>query len=229
MACATCDVSGDGVVAPQDVLIVVNALNDGAEYSETLDVNSDGYLTPIDALVVINYLNDQIKPDPKHKIRYMIRDTDVYSFTDQQIRDTLFATFDEFESRFDMEFVQVSQPPYQFVFTTAELWSGHANIHYGGLFNYDTNELFIHNFQYGPYRHSGMRGPIDQWLYWVPRNLQGIQQVIGHEIGHSFGLDHSNDTSCRMHSNAPPGFCQQEINWFNARFGVSQSIASLTS
>ncbi|MCB9874371.1 MAG: hypothetical protein H6821_09360 [Planctomycetaceae bacterium] len=61
------DVDGDGQVAPLDVLLVINALNNrggayklptsrpiGAAY---LDVNKDGSVSPIDALIPINQLN----------------------------------------------------------------------------------------------------------------------------------------------------------------------------
>jgi hypothetical protein len=62
------DVNQDGVVAPGDVLIVINALNDAAERESPgqaistpaeymWDVNEDGQLTPNDALIVVNYLN----------------------------------------------------------------------------------------------------------------------------------------------------------------------------
>ncbi len=55
------DVSGDGVVSPLDVLLVVNQLNDALRgrnaYHPSTDVNRDGIVTPIDALLVINHLN----------------------------------------------------------------------------------------------------------------------------------------------------------------------------
>ena len=64
------DVSGDGLVIPQDVLILVNAINDGLtgeladipgvdEAPPYYDVNGDGFLTAGDAIWVINYLNSQ--------------------------------------------------------------------------------------------------------------------------------------------------------------------------
>jgi hypothetical protein len=57
------DVSGDNVISPLDVLLLVNALNSGqdvggsAEYF--LDPSGDGVLSPIDALLVVNRLNLQ--------------------------------------------------------------------------------------------------------------------------------------------------------------------------
>lgn len=55
------DVNNDGFVAPNDVLMVVNALNQNGAASEGgasgrlyLDTNNDGELSPIDALVPIN-------------------------------------------------------------------------------------------------------------------------------------------------------------------------------
>lgn len=222
--CDPCDVTGDGHVTPQDALVIINAVNVG-EYAEELDVNSDGWLTPMDPLLVVNWLNSQIRPEATHKIRYAIRDTDIYGFTDAEVRDIIFATFDEFESRWDLEFVEVQSPPYQFIFTTAELYSGSGTAHWGGLFNYDTNELFIHNCWVSPYHHDGTKIPLNQgfwWPRWVGRP-QVIQQIIGHEILHSFGFDHSNIPNCRSNFNAPPGFCQQEINWFNSRFGAEKA------
>ncbi len=63
------DLSGDGEVSPQDVLIVINAINANPnkqlyELPELrmavpkIDVNGDGELSPSDALTIINYLND---------------------------------------------------------------------------------------------------------------------------------------------------------------------------
>ncbi len=67
------DVNGDGLVAPQDALAVINVLNSGrvsmpnsqflspsqlsSDQFRFYDVNGDNQLTPADALVVINRLN----------------------------------------------------------------------------------------------------------------------------------------------------------------------------
>jgi hypothetical protein len=68
------DVDGNGHVAPMDVLIVVNELNENGsqlasetgeaeaagQHSYYCDVNNDGLVTAIDALHVINLLNDPV-------------------------------------------------------------------------------------------------------------------------------------------------------------------------
>jgi hypothetical protein len=57
------DVNGDGLVTPQDVLILINALNATsvaaaqATNDYYLDVDGNGLVTPADVLMVINYLN----------------------------------------------------------------------------------------------------------------------------------------------------------------------------
>ena len=66
------DVSGDGLVVPGDVLLIINELNaptchdavgklqppaQAATVPWYYDTNGDGYCTPIDALLVINWLN----------------------------------------------------------------------------------------------------------------------------------------------------------------------------
>jgi Dockerin type I domain len=62
------DVNNDGVVAPSDVLIIINALNNGRAGSladrpdllaalPRIDVNGDGELAPNDALQIIKFLN----------------------------------------------------------------------------------------------------------------------------------------------------------------------------
>ena len=55
------DVNGDGYIAPDDALKIINALNfAGAQPlppGHPFDVSKDDYLSPIDALMVINYLN----------------------------------------------------------------------------------------------------------------------------------------------------------------------------
>ncbi len=65
------DVDDDGLVAPLDVLLIINVLNDVGPYelprptaAETpppfYDTNGDGWIAPSDALQVINYLNDLV-------------------------------------------------------------------------------------------------------------------------------------------------------------------------
>lgn len=62
------DVNGDGVVAPQDALLVINELNSsgarpllslptGDGSPVFIDIDGDGYATPSDAIAVINFLN----------------------------------------------------------------------------------------------------------------------------------------------------------------------------
>lgn len=74
-ALVNCDVDGDTVVAPIDVLLIINELNDPkvilaggalpAPFTPHLfyDVNGDGFLAPIDALIVINFLNAEGEAD----------------------------------------------------------------------------------------------------------------------------------------------------------------------
>src|SRR5687767_5343666 len=61
------DVNSDGVIVPQDALIVINRLNEhGAgllpatkpQQDNFHDVSGDGVLVPLDALRVVNWLND---------------------------------------------------------------------------------------------------------------------------------------------------------------------------
>ncbi len=58
------DVSGDGILSPLDVLLVINYLNSGGGSGEgepsddRYDVNDDGIVSPLDALVLISALND---------------------------------------------------------------------------------------------------------------------------------------------------------------------------
>ncbi len=67
------DVNDDGQITPLDVLIVINALNQGLggplptptpnfKPPPFYDTNGDSLLTAIDALIIINYLNDNIFP-----------------------------------------------------------------------------------------------------------------------------------------------------------------------
>lgn len=69
------DTDGDGVVAPRDALIVINALNEQMRGSVTLearaintrlDVNLDGIISPLDALLVINGLNHHQRLDAQN-------------------------------------------------------------------------------------------------------------------------------------------------------------------
>ena len=61
------DTNNDGTVAPIDVLLIINELNEKGPYpvstddrtgkATSLDVNGDGFVSPLDALMIINYLN----------------------------------------------------------------------------------------------------------------------------------------------------------------------------
>jgi hypothetical protein len=65
------DSSGDGVVAPNDVLIIVNYLNEvDPDHAPApppyLDVSGDGTVAPNDVLIVVNFLNDPANwPQPE--------------------------------------------------------------------------------------------------------------------------------------------------------------------
>lgn len=57
------DVTGDGIVAPLDALLIINELNDrgphqlgAVEINAFFDVDGDGFVSPIDVLLVINRL-----------------------------------------------------------------------------------------------------------------------------------------------------------------------------
>jgi uncharacterized protein YkwD len=65
------DVNGDGFVAPNDALIIINAINangssalpqsgQGFIWPPYYDVNGDDYIAPSDALAVINYINAHV-------------------------------------------------------------------------------------------------------------------------------------------------------------------------
>jgi hypothetical protein len=61
------DVNGDGTVAPQDVLLIINFLNsrgastvDGITAPPYRDVNGDNAITSIDALQIINFINSSL-------------------------------------------------------------------------------------------------------------------------------------------------------------------------
>jgi hypothetical protein len=78
------DVNDDGVVTPNDAIIVINSINNGGSYllSESrevdqpfLDTDRDGYLAPKDALWIINALNANTQGegeyfDPSIAFRY---------------------------------------------------------------------------------------------------------------------------------------------------------------
>lgn len=62
------DVNGDGIVKPEDAIIIINYINENdtdrlavAPYDNTtfLDVNRDGILVPLDVLLIFNHINSR--------------------------------------------------------------------------------------------------------------------------------------------------------------------------
>lgn len=51
------DVNDDGIIAPLDLLVIINYL-EGVDSGDFVDVNNDGNVTITDAMMVINYLSD---------------------------------------------------------------------------------------------------------------------------------------------------------------------------
>ena len=73
------DTNHDDIIAPIDVLIIINELNSPTSIDESgrlievqspgsfyFDVNGDGYCTPIDALLIINHLNSSAVAEGEH-------------------------------------------------------------------------------------------------------------------------------------------------------------------
>ncbi|QDT08781.1 LamG-like jellyroll fold domain-containing protein [Planctomycetes bacterium K23_9] len=52
------DVSGDGEVTPEDLLIIINFLAEPTQWNPALDVNQDKSITPADLLMVINEISE---------------------------------------------------------------------------------------------------------------------------------------------------------------------------
>ncbi len=56
---STLDVNSDGYLSAVDALVIVNAVNQNADYEGRHDVNADKTVSPVDALLVINAINAQ--------------------------------------------------------------------------------------------------------------------------------------------------------------------------
>lgn len=205
-----CDVNGDYLTTSLDVLAIINAIN---AKQNTHDINKDGYTTPIDVLIAINYVNKQ----PRTIFTVTVLDSDTVCFTNQQVLSAIDKAFEEYEAVADVGFVYT--PNGQIKITTQEIYLGNG-LHGRGYQN--GNTLLIHDGIIAPYHHSGRNGPVDQTLYYqVFASEEAIQGVLGHEFGHYLGLNHVSNTQCKMHSNAPVGFCPSEISYLQNRFGKS--------
>lgn len=212
--CPTCDVNADGQVTNNDALQTINAVNAGS-HDPRFDVNGSGVVSSLDALMIFNWLN--LKPATIYRVR--IADADTVGFTDQQVRDAIFAAFDEYEAIADVGFDFVTTSPHVTI-DTHEIYLGNGQHARGYQID---NLLSLHDGIIAPYHHSGNNGPVSQTLhYQVFNNQSTIQQVFGHEFGHWLGLGHSGDPTCRMNINSPPGFCSAERTYLVNRFGVTK-------
>ena len=210
------DVNQDNNFTPADALIIINEINSGNSSSFNTDINNDGTVAPLDALQVINVLNRI----PDTIFRVNIRDSDTIGFNNQQVLAAIDIAFEEYETIANIGFIYTNIAPHVNI-TTSEIYLGNG-VHARGQFTYP-NLIELHNGIIAPFHHSGRNGPIDkQLLFQVYGNEAHIQQIIGHEFGHYLGFGHSNNTNCRMNINAPPGFCNTEVQILQSRFGKSK-------
>ena len=85
------DVNDDSSIAPNDILVIINALNSGLDgdlSSQTprddgrfFDTNADGFLSPIDALLIINHLNRQASGEGEHTASLNEHSADAFDLT----------------------------------------------------------------------------------------------------------------------------------------------------
>ncbi len=84
------DLSGDGLVSPLDVLLVVNHINQSQPYDSRLDTNGDGFIAPLDVLLIVNYLNEQaqvsVEPDQVEYVSFDGNHYDLYSYEGRNVR-----------------------------------------------------------------------------------------------------------------------------------------------
>ena len=214
-----CDRNDDGIVSLGDTLAIVNAIQAG----QNRDVNGDGATTPQDILIVLNWVVDHQPPSAGRMYTVTIRDSDTVGVEDYQVRQAIFAATEEFSRIADVGFRFVRSGG-QLAVTTYEIYVGNG-LHGRGIY-LGNGVIGLHDGIIAPYHHSGRNGPVNQTLYYqVFANQQAVQQVFGHEMLHWMGLtQHSADTSCRLHSNSPPGFCAAEIAWLRSTFGPSKRI-----
>lgn len=211
------DTNKNNVIEPADALQIINHINESKNYLYD-DTNQDGFVSPIDALLVIQFLNNI----PSHTITIRILDADSVGFTEEQFVAGIRQGVKDYTDIADVNFVFVDANTHSDIaISTYELYSGnliHARGWYGGNGN-----IGMHSGIIQPWHHSGRNGPVNQIFYYqMYSNIDAIAQIFGHEVGHYLGMNHSSNTNCRMHSNAPPGFCQAEKDYIFRLFGEAK-------
>jgi hypothetical protein len=96
------DVSGDRLVSPMDVLLVVNELNAVQSTSKNtffLDTSGDGLLSALDALLVINFLNTEMIASGEGPADVSVSRSSQSALTDQAISEFWALDFDRMPKR----------------------------------------------------------------------------------------------------------------------------------
>lgn len=224
--CLFCDVHpvsadgsswGDGEITPSDALSIINRINlEGVgpvPSTERTDVNFDGFVSSSDVLCVINWLNRE--PDAAVILDVLIVSSDTYGLTPVESLAAIKDGLTWFE-QFDVGLKYIDDGPADLIVETTTVYVG-GGVHAGGRFS-GGNRIELHNGFLPAGTHSGRLGPGDQHTQVF--SVGSLGKVTVHEAGHRWGLRHSGDLRCIMHSNAAAtDFCLSENVYFQGLFG----------
>ena len=148
-----------------------------------------------------------------------------HGLTAADVRQSVSEAFSYYEKAADVDLRLVpSGGAYGISSRTIYLGGG---VHARGLANPSARQIYFHNGVLPPGTHSGKLAPKNQTALWRAVSQPSLSKILAHEIGHQyafFGLGHSHNIDCLMHSHAKATeLCPAEKAVLHRKYGAPRA------